>query len=167
MLQKRVSLDLRTGANGLRITRLTVRSGSAGAAKGSAAHSARSLSRTSPALTPSAPANAARASAAGIVERHCRGSGPHLCGSIPKTSPRHAALSLQGGFGFGLHRRHYALKTHQAAMIYGFAARRRNSRSIALTRTRYVSISCSPQRSPGIRRNPRRAKAFAAPAPQR
>ena len=54
-----------------------------------------------------------------------------------------------------------------AAAVYGLAARRRNSRSIALTRARYVATTCSPQRSPASRRNPRCAKALAAPAPQR
>jgi hypothetical protein len=41
-----------------------------------------------------------------MVEWHCLGSGPHLCGSITKAGPRNAALSFQGGFGFVVHRWH-------------------------------------------------------------
>jgi Cytochrome bd terminal oxidase subunit II len=51
--------------------------------------------------------------------------------------------------------------------LYVSAPMRRNSRFIAFTWATYVATSCSPQRSPAIRRKPRRAKALAGPAPQR
>jgi len=51
--------------------------------------------------------------------------------------------------------------------LYPFAAKRRNSRFIALIWPRYVATSWSPHRSPVVREKPRRAKALAEPAPQR
>jgi len=52
-----------------------------------------------------------------VVEWHCLGSGPHLCGSITKAGPRNAALSFQGGFGLVVHRWHRVLDSQSRGDI--------------------------------------------------
>ena len=83
---------------------------------------------------------------------------------------RHHTVVEDGCWFNGLYTRvvpSHAIDEVPPAALYVSAPMRRNSRFIAFTWARYVATSWSPQRSPAIRRKPRRAKGLAGPAPQR